>query len=660
MKVVYNNKGKICIFILLVIILTSIPVSKAEAEIDFTKSGRVLSSKFNSIISNFEPDASMLIINMTEGIALEGKGVTEGYYSPDVKRISFLLAILHMNRLQEYATINEDGAVLLAGDIISVSELLKYYMYSEDENIKAVIMNYFSMDYQGIADEVNKIVKTDWIFQTKIARDQLSKKNQFTCAYDLYVLVNQLMDYKWFTENFGRKEIAIKWKDVYGNEKTKTISDARFGDISVIMPKGFTFAGHFTSKDSEGGSQIIITKNKEGNGYISVVIGKAIKDKLSYISKKILLTQTGEPYLTLEQEEALLNPTITPAPDPTLIPTGVPTKAPKPTDKPTPTPKPDGTGEKPTPKVTATPTPVPSSGGGYSTPTSSKSSVNIPKVNSDLEKYGAKILPVGNEDEKYKYLLGTSEIYYTFDKPPAGYFSEAEAAKSMITITVPVWRMAESGNKFSSKYDITINKKLAANVKALFEEIYKLPIKFPIKLLKGYSYREVGGVGLNNVTLMSMHSYGAAIDINPDDYDNDYYLGAGNDLRDKSNPFCIPDEVIEIFEKHGWNWGGNFNICADTMHFQYLGLDYLSYQGNNPFRELKVIKGYYRGTDVWNLQMRLKELGYKITVDGVYAKETESVVIKFQKKYGIEPTGTVDYKTWETLINLTHYLQYVF
>lgn len=160
---------------------------------------------------------------------------------------------------------------------------------------------------------------------------------------------------------------------------------------------------------------------------------------------------------------------------------------------------------------------------------------------------------------------------------------------------------------------------------------------------------------------MSIHSFGAAIDINPGDYDNDYFLGKGNDLRDKSNPYCIPDEVIEIFEKNGWFWGGNFSICSDTMHFQYLGLDFLSYQGNSPFRELKLKNNsLMEGKDIKNLQQRLKELGFSVTINGVYDKATESVIKKAQKQYGLKVTGVVDYKTWEAIINLTHYMSYVF
>ncbi|MBE5960779.1 MAG: hypothetical protein E7256_05240 [Lachnospiraceae bacterium] len=269
-------------------------------------------------------------------------------------------------------------------------------------------------------------------------------------------------------------------------------------------------------------------------------------------------------------------------------------------------------------------------------------------------------IPISSNNARYQYLFGTNYKAFTIYDPPKGYESASKAAKNMTTITVPVWKMNASGKKYKSSYELTINRLLADNVAAIFQEIYELNIKFPIKVMSGYRYRKVGGVGLSNSTLLSVHSFGAAIDINYGDYDNDYYLGDGNDLRDKTNSYCIPDEVIAVFEKYGWYWGGDFSICSDTMHFQYLGLDFLTYQDNSPFRTLTTEGAMMSGKDVKNLQQRLKKLGFSVSVDGVYGNATAKAVKKAQKRYGLKATGVVDYKTWETIINQTHDMSYVF
>ncbi len=64
---------------------------------------------------------------------------------------------------------------------------------------------------------------------------------------------------------------------------------------------------------------------------------------------------------------------------------------------------------------------------------------------------------------------------------------------------------------------------------------------------------------------MSMHGYAAAIDLNLK-Y-SDYWLWAG---KAKTIPYRnrMPREIIEIFERHGFIWGGKW-YHYDTMHFEY-------------------------------------------------------------------------------------------
>jgi D-alanyl-D-alanine carboxypeptidase len=64
---------------------------------------------------------------------------------------------------------------------------------------------------------------------------------------------------------------------------------------------------------------------------------------------------------------------------------------------------------------------------------------------------------------------------------------------------------------------------------------------------------------------MSMHGYAAAIDLNLK-Y-SDYWLWAG---KAKTIPYKnrMPQEIVDIFERHGFIWGGKW-YHYDTMHFEY-------------------------------------------------------------------------------------------
>jgi hypothetical protein len=69
---------------------------------------------------------------------------------------------------------------------------------------------------------------------------------------------------------------------------------------------------------------------------------------------------------------------------------------------------------------------------------------------------------------------------------------------------------------------------------------------------------------------LSLHSFGIAIDINTK-Y-SDYWQWVGKTLTEESKDITyknrIPHEIVAVFEKYGFIWGGKWHHY-DTMHFEY-------------------------------------------------------------------------------------------
>lgn len=80
---------------------------------------------------------------------------------------------------------------------------------------------------------------------------------------------------------------------------------------------------------------------------------------------------------------------------------------------------------------------------------------------------------------------------------------------------------------------------------------------------------------------MSAHSYGIAFDIGVDK--SDYWLwksGSNDENKPVEYANRIPREIVEIFQKHGFIWGGAW-YHYDTMHFEFRPelLKYAAYAG---------------------------------------------------------------------------------
>ena len=105
---------------------------------------------------------------------------------------------------------------------------------------------------------------------------------------------------------------------------------------------------------------------------------------------------------------------------------------------------------------------------------------------------------------------------------------------------------------------------VAQKLTAISQEIELLPDK-----IKRAAYPTSGGFacrGIVDTGQPSMHSYGAAIDLNIAFADYWYWQRSANGALTYRNR--MPIEIVEIFERHGFIWGGKWNHY-DTMHFEY-------------------------------------------------------------------------------------------
>lgn len=107
---------------------------------------------------------------------------------------------------------------------------------------------------------------------------------------------------------------------------------------------------------------------------------------------------------------------------------------------------------------------------------------------------------------------------------------------------------------------------VAEHLEAVSRDLEALPAKFQVYLKPSagtYNCRVIAGT-----SRMSMHAYAAAIDINVKYTDYWRWDGAKKETDKVTYKNKIPMEIVEVFEKHGFIWGGKW-YHYDTMHFEY-------------------------------------------------------------------------------------------
>jgi hypothetical protein len=113
---------------------------------------------------------------------------------------------------------------------------------------------------------------------------------------------------------------------------------------------------------------------------------------------------------------------------------------------------------------------------------------------------------------------------------------------------------------------VTRTNGVARELEAVAREVAALPGALHVFLVPSggtFNCRAVAGT-----ERMSMHAYGAAIDINPARADYWRWGGARKETDKVAYRNRVPAEIVSIFERHGFIWGGKW-VHYDTMHFEY-------------------------------------------------------------------------------------------
>ncbi|HBD85997.1 MAG TPA: hypothetical protein DC001_01055 [Clostridiales bacterium] len=185
--------------------------------------------------------------------------------------------------------------------------------------------------------------------------------------------------------------------------------------------------------------------------------------------------------------------------------------------------------------------------------------------------FATEVLPVIDAKDSfafsYRNMTTAERRLALFGDANKSYFTSAsDAGKRIVTVEVKTWDINSSGVKYTRTWYVQVNAVVADEVKAIFEEIYNDPERFPIKALGGARYSD---------TLR--HSWGCAIDINPtENYYINYSTGAtvgSYCWKTSDSPYCIRPEssVVRAFAKYGWGWGGQgWTSAVDYMHFSIL------------------------------------------------------------------------------------------
>ncbi len=169
---------------------------------------------------------------------------------------------------------------------------------------------------------------------------------------------------------------------------------------------------------------------------------------------------------------------------------------------------------------------------------------------------------------------------YTLEEAISGVEIPAWIKKNLVLLDVEYYSFDEKLHKGQ----LVLHKRAERDIKEIFEIIrsIKFPVNKVIPVVK-YNWSDEASMNDNNTSsfnyrkvkgqkLLSAHSYGLAIDINP--LQNPHIKR--NTVQPVNGKYDIKAEgtilktsrVVQEFRKRGWQWGGSWRSSKDYQHFE--------------------------------------------------------------------------------------------
>ncbi len=136
----------------------------------------------------------------------------------------------------------------------------------------------------------------------------------------------------------------------------------------------------------------------------------------------------------------------------------------------------------------------------------------------------------------------------------------SQMKRYLVQIEAPILNREGKG----AAMKLTVHKKLAGEIKAVFEDLKKAGIRTVPSCTAAYNWRKMA----TNSSKQSHHSYGSVVDWNWT-YNPICYPGTTGYRSQPKSQFMADQKVVGIWKAHGFYWGGDWKSYHDYMHFTY-------------------------------------------------------------------------------------------
>jgi D-alanyl-D-alanine carboxypeptidase len=234
-----------------------------------------------------------LLVNTTDKEVLYADQVYEKRYPASLTKLLTALVVLRYGEMTDSVTISynashitEPGAKVCGyqeGDVITMEALLNSLLIYSGNDAAIAIADHIGGSEEAFVKKMNEeAVKIGAVHSNFINSNGLHDDNQYTTAYDMYLIFHELLNYDTFRSIIGTDSYTAVYMDKDGNEKQKTLKATNlYVSGEEKSPEGIVVVGGKTGTTSKAGNcLILLSKDKVQKEYVSVILKASDSNQL--------------------------------------------------------------------------------------------------------------------------------------------------------------------------------------------------------------------------------------------------------------------------------------------------------------------------------------------------------------------------------------------
>ena len=261
----------------------------------FAENIAVVSEKENMGGDEQLTSGAILLINVTNQEVVYADHVFDKMYPAGLTKLLTALVVLQYGELSDTVTVSSNATKIAdigakvcgykEGDILSLESLLYSLLISSGNDAAIAIAEHVGGSEEGFVAMMNQEARrVGAVHSNFINSHGLHNDNQYTTAYDIYLICNELLKTDMFKTLINTTSYTIEYKDQSGNLQEMTLESTnskwRDRDNEELSSKTSIVGGLSGTTKKSGYCQVLLSENDKNEEFISIILNASDTQKL--------------------------------------------------------------------------------------------------------------------------------------------------------------------------------------------------------------------------------------------------------------------------------------------------------------------------------------------------------------------------------------------